>query len=353
MPQSSSRPGNGRAELMFQRGVAAAIGGQRIAAADLLRAAVQLDPQHEHAWLWLSGVLDDRDDVVLCLRAVLRINPENKRARQGLAQINSWSTPVGGVQPAARDYPRRSPAPWAAAAAPQPEPWWVAWRPTHRSLRVLVVLLWLLPITLLTITAAARIMIETGPRPGFVFPRAQLLPTMPAASPTGAMTAVLRGNTTVAEEPGTTSEAMDAPLSSAAAPDEPGAVIESYFRAVTSERARLRAAVHDYRGATEQSQTMLARVDAARTLSDQIGQAYATLQAIEPPATAARAHHLYLEGLATEQQALQDLLAFYGDYNAADANRAAIRLQEARDHISNATATWDAVASEMRGPDAD
>ena len=333
MPQSASGPGSSRAELMFQRGVAAAIGGQRIAAADLLRAAVRLEPEHEHAWLWLSGVLDDRDDVVLCLRAVLRINPENKRARQGLAQINSWSTPVGGVQPAARDYPRRSPAPWAAAAAPQPEPWWVAWRPTHRSLRVLVVLLWLLPITLLTITAAARIMIETGPRPGFVFPRAQLLPTMPAASPTGAMTAVLRGNTTVAEEP--------------------GAVIESYFRAVTSERARLRAAVHDYRGATEQSQTMLARVDAARTLSDQIGQAYATLQAIEPPATAARAHHLYLEGLATEQQALQDLLAFYGDYNAADANRAAIRLQEARDHISNATATWDAVASEMRGPDAD
>jgi len=108
MPQSVSGPGSGRAELMFQRGVAAAIGGQRITAADLLRAAVRLDPQHEHAWLWLSGVLDDRDDVVLCLRAVLRINPENRRARQGLAQLNSSSTPVGDTQPAARQDLKRS-----------------------------------------------------------------------------------------------------------------------------------------------------------------------------------------------------------------------------------------------------
>jgi hypothetical protein len=339
---------------MFQRGVAAAIGGQRIAAADLLRAAVRLDPQHEHAWLWLSGVLDDRDDVVLCLRAVLRINPENRRARQGLAQLNSSSTPVGDTQPAARQDLKRSTDSWAVAAPRRPEPRGATWHAPRRSPRALVVLLWLLPITLLAITAGARIMIETGPLLEFVSTSGQLLPTMPAASPTSAATTTaLRGNTAVAEEPGATAEAMDAPLSSASAPDEQGAVMESYFRTVTAERDRLQSAVYDYRGATKQSQTMLARVDAARTLSDQIGQAYATLQAIEPPAMAATAHRSYLEGLASEQQALQDLLAFYGSYNAADANRAAIRLQEARDHISNATAAWDAVASEMRGPDAD
>src|SRR5215510_5703346 len=75
------------ASRLFQRGVAAARGGQRRVAAVLLGRAVQLNPRHEMGWLWLSGVLDDPKEIAFCLRSVLSVNPHNERARQGLAWL--------------------------------------------------------------------------------------------------------------------------------------------------------------------------------------------------------------------------------------------------------------------------
>ena len=77
------------AAQLFVRGVAAARGGQRRLAAVLLSRVVQLDPQHEMGWLWLSGVLDDPKEIAFCLRSVLAINPHNERAQRGLAWLKS------------------------------------------------------------------------------------------------------------------------------------------------------------------------------------------------------------------------------------------------------------------------
>lgn len=56
-------------------------------ARDLLRSAVQRDPQHEDAWLWLSGMVDTLEEQRYCLQKVLALNPAHDRARQGLSTV--------------------------------------------------------------------------------------------------------------------------------------------------------------------------------------------------------------------------------------------------------------------------
>src|SRR5690349_23138155 len=111
MTQSGIKSNEREAARLFERGVAAARGGQRRVAAGLLARAVQLDPHHELGWLWLSGVLDDPSEIAFCLRAVLAANPHNERARQGLA----WLEQRGQIaaQPAPAPFLERQ-----AAAAP-------------------------------------------------------------------------------------------------------------------------------------------------------------------------------------------------------------------------------------------
>src|SRR5690349_13779174 len=87
MSEPSFKVFSRQADRMYERGVAAARGGQRTVAAGLLRQAVRLNPQHEQAWLWLSGTLDDPNDIAFCLRAVLGINPGNQRAQMGLQHV--------------------------------------------------------------------------------------------------------------------------------------------------------------------------------------------------------------------------------------------------------------------------
>src|SRR5262245_42985346 len=87
MTESGIKSNERDAARLFERGVAAAKGGQKRVAAGLLSRAVQLDPRHELAWLWLSGVLEDPAEIAFCLRSVLSVNPANTRARQGLAWL--------------------------------------------------------------------------------------------------------------------------------------------------------------------------------------------------------------------------------------------------------------------------
>ena len=94
MAEPAIKSDHAEAARLFERGVAAARGGQRRVAAGLLSRAVQYDPRHEQAWLWLSGVLDSPEEIAFCLRSVLTLNPDNERARQGLG----WR---GGLRPAA------------------------------------------------------------------------------------------------------------------------------------------------------------------------------------------------------------------------------------------------------------
>lgn len=345
MSQPAFRPFRRRAERMYQRGVAAAQGGQRIAAAGLLRQAVRLDPEHEQAWLWLSGVVDTRDDIAFCLRAVLRLNPENERARQGLSQLDSWSTSIAPAPVTAREYLRRLPNAWDIdPPSGSTTAWWIAWRDTRVALRSLIMLLWLLPLVLFTITGSLRAIMEMQALPNLVTYHDLTLPT--TAQTSAPLETVSPGSDIISAEnrPDAARVPTSEPLSSVVVPE---ANLEAYFRQVTQVRDLLQQAVREYRTTTEGNSMILARVAAARRLSDEVGQGYTSLAAIEPPAAVAQAHRMYLEGLAHEGQALHELLEFYGSYDATAANRAALRLQEAHTRIANARASWDTVAQDL------
>ncbi len=63
--------------------------GNKVRALQLLTAAVELDDQHELAWLWLSVVVDNDEDRIIALQNALTINPDNKKARVRLLKIQN------------------------------------------------------------------------------------------------------------------------------------------------------------------------------------------------------------------------------------------------------------------------
>ncbi|MCP4138958.1 MAG: hypothetical protein GY755_01485 [Chloroflexi bacterium] len=61
--------------------------GQELSARELFIDLVQEDPNNKLAWLWLIGLLDDRDDLILACEEVLRIDPTETRVRMRLDEL--------------------------------------------------------------------------------------------------------------------------------------------------------------------------------------------------------------------------------------------------------------------------
>ena len=303
-----------QAEQLYARGVAAARGGQKVAAAKLLRQAVRLNPQHEQAWLWLSGVLDDPQDVAFCLRAVLGINPGNERAQKGLAWIE---------QQAAQPEEAQRPASTSRLATVATDSWWSSWR-SHQStwlwtLRALL----LIPIVLIGATLGIRLVIQAQSLPTFTAARDIVIPTPTALPPKPS-----------AVPPKITPTPTDQ------------STVRAYFDAISAERQALQAATTTYRTITDSGRTTVEHATATKQLRDRVQQSREKLNALAAPVEIAATHALYLEGLAMEQEALEKMLEFYTSYDVSQANRAALRLQEARNQIATATASWDAFAKQ-------
>jgi tetratricopeptide (TPR) repeat protein len=320
-----------QAERLYERGVAAARGGQRTVAAGLLRQAVRLNPQHEQAWLWLGGVLDDPRDIAFCLRAALSINPENRRAELGLEQIEqriaSTTHEAASSQTPALQVPI---LPRVLPVAPsEQEPWWMTWRDARKTWRWTLRLVWAIPVLLIVTTLTVRAAIILQPLP--TLPTYRDLEHARAATPA----------------PPITPTAVPATPTAPALAIEPR-VVTHYFQAVRDEQGRLQHAIQSYRKASERSRTTVERAAAARTLSDELNRGREALAKIEPPRGVETAHEAYLKGLALEGQALQDLLTFYGNLDVTAANRAALRLQNARKQIDDGKAGWDTFAANAK-----
>ena len=103
---------------LLRQGIAAARAGNRAEARALLTRVIEGDERNEQAWLWLSGVVDDPNDIRTCLHNVLELNPNNTQARQGLAWVDSK---YGPPAPTPAD-PAPSPAPSAPAEIVPPTP---------------------------------------------------------------------------------------------------------------------------------------------------------------------------------------------------------------------------------------
>jgi hypothetical protein len=351
MTETAIKANEREAARMFERGVAAARGGQKRVAAVLLARAVQLDPQHEHGWLWLSGVLDAPEEVAFCLRSVLALNPSNERAKKGLAWLEERSllgangaqtvspaglrapftngaTPQAAAQhePAASPPPRRwrpslpavrLPAAEDHSAVYHGESWWVNWRRSRRAMSRARMVLLAVPLLLLALTLGLNIVLR-----GAVQRNASL-----------AQAAAARTSATATPLP--TPRPADV-LQRELSPMRDARVL-AYLSAVEAPRARLRTATQSYRNATSQpGGSSTGHATAARRLREEVELAYQTISAIEPPASLARAHADYLAGLEHERTALDEMLEFYGSFRIELANRAALEMDAAATRLERA-----------------
>lgn len=97
--------------------------GRKDQARTMLMRAVELDPYHEQAWLWLSAVVESTEEQRTCLENVLTINPNNDRAKQGLQVLSQKAnTPPKQQTYAQADDVLASTSFGAPAAKPQANP---------------------------------------------------------------------------------------------------------------------------------------------------------------------------------------------------------------------------------------
>jgi hypothetical protein len=88
---------------LVRDGIEAARSGDKLTARRLFQQAISYEPDNEVAWMWMASVVDTVEERRRCLERVLRINPNNARAREALTRL-------GGTVPARRaptaDTPR-------------------------------------------------------------------------------------------------------------------------------------------------------------------------------------------------------------------------------------------------------
>ncbi len=343
MTESAIKANSSEAQHLYLRGVAAARGGQRRVAAGLLTRSVQLDPQSERAWLWLSGVLDDPQQVAFCLNAVLKLNPQNQHAHKGLERLAARGHAAGALHPApglqmptvtTSNLETASAEGKAQAKRAEGESWWVNWRSNRRETSRVRLLLWAMPLVLVCLSL---VLYESF---SLVVDQAQ----------TTTMTAQF-----VEDPESATSEPASVPFFAVADPileAEPLAVVEgltvAYLGAVEPLRAELRTATETYRQATSQpGGASVSYVAATQRLHATVEQALATLEELRPPGTLQQAHDDYRRGLELELEGLDAVLSFYGGYDVANANRAARHFQQARAYIERGSSAFAAQRQQL------
>ncbi len=70
-------------------GIAAARRGERARARDKFTRYLRYEQKNEQAWLWMSSVVESDRERIYCLNAVLKLNPNNKTAKRGLALLGA------------------------------------------------------------------------------------------------------------------------------------------------------------------------------------------------------------------------------------------------------------------------
>lgn len=77
----------------LQRAIQSIQSGDKTTGKRLLAQVLQANPQNVQAWLWMSAVVQGNERQRDCLRRALRIDPQNKAARAGLARLASRQPP--------------------------------------------------------------------------------------------------------------------------------------------------------------------------------------------------------------------------------------------------------------------
>lgn len=327
--ETAVKADSSEAQRLYQRGVAAARSGQKRVAAGLLTRSLQLDPHCELAWLWLSGVIDDPHQQAFCLNAVLKLNPANQHAQRGLRLLEERRLLTGAPAAAPGLAEPTASAPAATAPAERHESWWVGWRHRRRETSRVRLLLWAFPIVLICLALVLNESVALSVR------RATAMPTPVATVAANAAPAV-----------------PAAPTIEPILEAEPLAVVEGlsagYLSAIDPLRARLREATAAYRQATSQpGGASVGYVAATQRLRAAVEEALDAMEQLRPPATLQQAHDDYLRGLELQRDGLDALQEFYGSYQVANANRAALHFQQARAFVERAQSAFAGEARQL------
>ncbi len=108
--KTRTRENNITTEEQLRKGIALTKAGKNLEARNILGQIVKNDPQSVLGWLWLSGVVETKEQQRYCLEKVLQLNPQNEAARRVLTRIRSETVnevfqpqkiakPQGGASP--------------------------------------------------------------------------------------------------------------------------------------------------------------------------------------------------------------------------------------------------------------
>ncbi len=300
-------------EDLYLSGIASAKAGNRRLAQAFFKRVIRINPRHAGAWLWLSEVLDDPDDIAYCLEAVLAIDPHSEKAQVGLQLLRERGADAR--------QPRR-PREWSALA----------------DLREMD-----LPAILAeTPTPSMPVVIEPPQ-----LRRAERHSLVPAGIFTGAvlvvlvmvvvMTALGTGPAPVAVD--------DVPIPTinvTLAREQERESVRAYLRNLDTILGPLRLAHDVYRGNAVVPGSLSEGSARTRTLWDHVTAARADLARLVAPPVLAEAHREYLLGLDLELEALEDFLDYYATSQNGYFNRGIVKFQEAESHLKRARATWTA-----------
>jgi hypothetical protein len=78
---------------LVRQGIDAARNGDKLMARRLLQQALSLDPDNEIGWMWMASVVDTVEERRRCLERVLRINPNNARAKEAITRLGGTIPP--------------------------------------------------------------------------------------------------------------------------------------------------------------------------------------------------------------------------------------------------------------------
>jgi tetratricopeptide (TPR) repeat protein len=74
-------------DTLLQQAISAIRAGHELTARDIFLEIVEVSPQNETAWMWLTGLLDGLDDRIYACKQVMEINPGNVKVGQYLDQL--------------------------------------------------------------------------------------------------------------------------------------------------------------------------------------------------------------------------------------------------------------------------
>ncbi len=83
---------------LLNKGKLAATSGQKDLAREALQRVVEMEPNNEEAWLWLSGVASNLTAVKQALQHVLALNANNQQAKEGMAWVQRREEQIRAMQ---------------------------------------------------------------------------------------------------------------------------------------------------------------------------------------------------------------------------------------------------------------